>query len=101
MKPASITLSKNQRRPAGARSKNTSKPSMTSLVERKHERRQAIEIYTPKLQDGAAESGSSVFQLDYSGRPAFLAQSSQLARQMSIAAKFERARNWLSFPSGE
>ena len=69
--------------------------------QRKHERRQATEIYTPKLQDSAAESGSSVFQLNYSRRPAFLAQSSQLARQMSIAAKFERARNWLSFPSGE
>lgn len=49
-----------------------------------------IEIHTPKLQGGATESGSSVFQLDYFGRPAFLAQSPQLAKQMAIAADFER-----------
>ena len=35
-------------------------------------------------------SGSSVFQLDYFGRPAFLAQSPQLAKQMCIAADFEK-----------
>ena len=49
-----------------------------------------IEIHTPKLQGGATESGSSVFQLDYFGRPAFLAQSPQLAKQMAIASDFER-----------
>ena len=49
-----------------------------------------IEIHTPKLQGGATESGSSVFQLDYFGRPAFLAQSPQLAKQMCIAADYEK-----------
>lgn len=49
-----------------------------------------IEIHTPKLQGGATESGSSVFQVDYFGRPAFLAQSPQLAKQMCISADFER-----------
>ena len=49
-----------------------------------------IEIHTPKLQGGATESGSSVFQLDYFGRPAFLAQSPQLVKQMAIASDFER-----------
>lgn len=49
-----------------------------------------IEIHTPKLQGGATESGSSVFQLDYFGRSAFLAQSPQLAKQMCISADFER-----------
>jgi nondiscriminating aspartyl-tRNA synthetase len=49
-----------------------------------------IEIHTPKLQGGATESGASVFQLDYFGRPAFLAQSPQLAKQMCIAADMER-----------
>ncbi|KAF1986267.1 aspartyl-tRNA synthetase [Aulographum hederae CBS 113979] len=47
-----------------------------------------IEIHTPKLQGGATESGASVFKIDYFGRPAFLAQSPQLAKQMSIAADF-------------
>ena len=49
-----------------------------------------IEIHTPKLQGGATESGASVFQLDYFGRPAFLAQSPQLAKQMAIIADFEK-----------
>jgi nondiscriminating aspartyl-tRNA synthetase len=49
-----------------------------------------IEIHTPKLQPAATESGSSVFEVKYFGRPAFLAQSPQLAKQMSIAADFER-----------
>jgi lysyl-tRNA synthetase class II len=49
-----------------------------------------IEIHTPKLQAGATEGGASVFQLEYFGRPAFLAQSPQLAKQMCIAADFGR-----------
>jgi nondiscriminating aspartyl-tRNA synthetase len=49
-----------------------------------------IEIHTPKLQGGATESGATVFELNYFGRPAFLAQSPQLAKQMCIAADFER-----------
>jgi len=49
-----------------------------------------IEIHTPKLQGGATESGASVFKLDYFGRPAFLAQSPQLAKQMCIASDFGR-----------
>ncbi|KAL8843640.1 MAG: hypothetical protein Q9170_000144 [Blastenia crenularia] len=49
-----------------------------------------IEIHSPKLQGGATESGSSVFQVEYFGRPAFLAQSPQLAKQMAIAADFQR-----------
>ncbi len=49
-----------------------------------------IEIHTPKLQGGATESGATVFEVKYFGRPAFLAQSPQLAKQMCIAADFER-----------
>lgn len=49
-----------------------------------------IEIHTPKLQGGATESGASVFKVDYFGRGAFLAQSPQLAKQMSIAGDFGR-----------
>lgn len=49
-----------------------------------------IEIHTPKLQGGATESGASVFKVDYFGRPAFLAQSPQLAKQMSISADFKK-----------
>ncbi|KAF3386378.1 Aspartate--tRNA ligase, cytoplasmic [Penicillium rolfsii] len=49
-----------------------------------------IEIHTPKLQGAATESGASVFRVDYFSRPAFLAQSPQLAKQMAIAADFGR-----------
>lgn len=49
-----------------------------------------IEIHTPKLQGAATESGASVFKVDYFQRPAFLAQSPQLAKQMCIAADMNR-----------
>ncbi|KIW87010.1 aspartate-tRNA(Asn) ligase [Cladophialophora bantiana CBS 173.52] len=47
-----------------------------------------LEIHTPKLQGGATEGGADVFKLDYFGRPAILAQSPQLAKQMCISADF-------------
>jgi len=49
-----------------------------------------VEIHTPKLQGVASESGASVFKVDYFGRPAFLAQSPQLGKQMAIAADMRR-----------
>jgi len=48
------------------------------------------EIQSPKLQPAATESGSAVFKVDYFRRPAFLAQSPQLAKQMAIAADMEK-----------
>ncbi|KAK5117675.1 hypothetical protein LTR62_005098 [Meristemomyces frigidus] len=49
-----------------------------------------IEIHTPKLWGAASESGASVFKVDYFGRPAFLAQSPQLGKQMAIASDLRR-----------
>jgi aspartyl/asparaginyl-tRNA synthetase len=49
-----------------------------------------IEIHSPKLQGAATESGASVFNVDYFKRPAFLAQSPQLAKQMCIAGDLGR-----------
>jgi len=48
------------------------------------------EIHSPKLQGAATESGASVFKVSYFKSNAFLAQSPQLAKQMAIAADFER-----------
>lgn len=48
------------------------------------------EIHTPKLIAGASEGGAAVFRLDYMGRPACLAQSPQLPKQMAICADFDR-----------
>ena len=47
------------------------------------------EIQTPKLVESATESGANVFKLDYFGRPAFLAQSPQLYKQVMVGV-FER-----------
>lgn len=47
------------------------------------------EISTPKIVASATESGANVFALDYFGRPAFLAQSPQLYKQVMVGV-FER-----------
>lgn len=47
------------------------------------------EIQTPKLVEGATEGGANVFAIDYFGRPAYLAQSPQLYKQMMVGV-FER-----------
>jgi aspartyl-tRNA synthetase len=49
-----------------------------------------IEIHTPKLMPAATESGAEVFRVNYFGRTAFLAQSPQLSKQLSISADFGR-----------
>ncbi|KAK4183561.1 putative aspartyl-tRNA synthetase [Podospora australis] len=49
-----------------------------------------IEIHTPKLMPAATESGAEVFKANYFGRTAFLAQSPQLSKQLSISADFGR-----------
>lgn len=54
------------------------------------ERENFIEIQTPKLQPAATESGAEVFKVNYFGRRAFLAQSPQLAKQMTVSADFGR-----------
>lgn len=47
------------------------------------------EIQTPKIVSSATESGANVFELDYFGRPAYLAQSPQFYKQMMVGV-FER-----------
>jgi nondiscriminating aspartyl-tRNA synthetase len=44
------------------------------------------EIHTPKIVGSATESGANVFGVDYFGRPAYLAQSPQLYKQMMVGA---------------
>jgi len=48
-----------------------------------------IEIQTPKIVGNAAEGGAEVFRFDYFGKPATLAQSPQLYKQVMIGV-FER-----------
>jgi nondiscriminating aspartyl-tRNA synthetase len=47
------------------------------------------EVQTPKLVEAATESGANVFEVDYFGRPAYLAQSPQFYKQMCVGM-FER-----------
>jgi len=48
-----------------------------------------VAIHTPKIVGAATESGANVFALDYFGRPAYLAQSPQLYKQIMVGV-FER-----------
>lgn len=47
------------------------------------------EVQTPKIVASATESGANVFELNYFGRPAFLAQSPQFYKQIMVGV-FER-----------
>src|SRR3990167_5507785 len=49
-----------------------------------------IQIHSPKLMGAASESGSELFQLEYFGQKASLAQSPQFYKQMAMAAGFEK-----------
>lgn len=49
-----------------------------------------VEIHTPKIMGAPSEGGSNVFRIEYFKGNAYLAQSPQLAKQMLIAADFER-----------
>ncbi len=48
------------------------------------------EIHTPKIISAASESGSEVFEVNYFGRKAYLAQSPQFYKQMAMCAGFEK-----------
>ena len=48
-----------------------------------------VEIFTPKLVGSATEGGANVFAVDYLSRPAYLAQSPQLYKQIMVGV-YER-----------
>ncbi|WP_369899879.1 aspartate--tRNA(Asn) ligase [Bacillus manliponensis] len=47
-------------------------------------------IFTPKLVSQGAEGGANVFQIEYFGKEAYLAQSPQFYKQMMVAGGLER-----------
>ena len=49
-----------------------------------------IEIHSPKIMGSPSESGAELFEIDYFGGKAYLAQSPQFYKQMAMAAGFER-----------
>jgi nondiscriminating aspartyl-tRNA synthetase len=48
-----------------------------------------VEIQTPKIVGASSEGGAALFNVDYFGRPAYLAQSPQIYKQMMVGV-FER-----------
>ncbi|MGN0541880.1 MAG: aspartate--tRNA(Asn) ligase [Acutalibacteraceae bacterium] len=58
-------------------------------IRRFMEENRFTEIHTPKLVSGSAEGGANVFRLDYFGKEAFLAQSPQFYKQITVGV-FER-----------
>ncbi|NPE26561.1 aspartate--tRNA(Asn) ligase [Methanococcoides sp. SA1] len=54
------------------------------------DREDFIQIYTPSFMSAPSESGAEVFELDYFGKKAYLAQSPQFYKQMGLAAGFEK-----------
>ncbi|MBW6436764.1 aspartate--tRNA(Asn) ligase [Actinoplanes hulinensis] len=63
--------------------------AVTRGFRRALEEQRFVEIHTPKIVASATESGANVFELDYFGRPAYLAQSPQFFKQMMVGV-FER-----------
>ncbi|MBR6355331.1 MAG: aspartate--tRNA(Asn) ligase [Alphaproteobacteria bacterium] len=49
-----------------------------------------VEVHTPKTMPTPSESSSDLFEVKYFDRPAYLAQSPQLYKQMAIAAGLEK-----------
>ena len=49
-----------------------------------------IEIHTPKLMGSPSETRAELFELEYFGRKAYLAQSPQFYKQMAIAAGLDK-----------
>ncbi len=63
--------------------------SLTRYIREFLSEREFVEIDTPKLLAEATEGGAEVFQLDYFGKTATLAQSPQFYKQIMVGA-FER-----------
>jgi len=48
-----------------------------------------MEIHSPKMMGSPSESGAELFEVDYFGGKAYLAQSPQFYKQMRLVRSFE------------
>ncbi|MBP6021312.1 MAG: aspartate--tRNA(Asn) ligase [Candidatus Methanomethylophilaceae archaeon] len=63
---------------------------MISLIQEAVAAERFINVNTPKIVASGAEGGATLFQVDYFGKPAYLAQSPQLYKQMLMSTGFDR-----------
>jgi len=49
-----------------------------------------LQVYSPKFMGAASESGAELFEVEYFGKKAYLAQSPQFYKQMAMASGFEK-----------
>ncbi|MCQ2070718.1 MAG: OB-fold nucleic acid binding domain-containing protein, partial [archaeon] len=66
------------------------KAMMVELIEEAVRENGFTQVYTPKINAAGAEGGAELFQIQYFDKPAFLAQSPQLYKQILMASGLER-----------
>ena len=66
------------------------KSLMVRLIVECMEENGFTQVYTPKIVGSGAEGGATLFQIEYFGRPAYLAQSPQLYKQMLMSTGLDR-----------
>ena len=49
-----------------------------------------IQVYSPKFMPAPSETGAELFEVEYFGKKAYLAQSPQFYKQMAMASGFEK-----------
>ena len=52
--------------------------------------KQFVQVFTPKIGASGAEGGATLFTVDYFGKPAYLAQSPQLYKQILMSTGLDR-----------
>lgn len=63
---------------------------LTGLIHDAMRKRGFVNVVTPKIAASGAEGGATLFKVDYFGKPAFLAQSPQLYKQMLMSTGLDR-----------
>ena len=66
------------------------KALMVELIEEAVRGNGFVQVYTPKISAAGAEGGAELFQVQYFDRPAYLAQSPQLYKQILMSTGLDR-----------
>ncbi len=66
------------------------KSLMVRLITEAMEDRDFVQVNTPKIGASGAEGGATLFKVDYFGKPAYLAQSPQLYKQILMSSGLDR-----------